>query len=128
MTWTGRYVGRPFGEGKGEFTCWALLRAVYAEQLGIDLPAYGEIGAADLLRVARAMERDKDSDPWREVVEPRAFDVAVMRRRKVAGHVGVMVDANRVLHVEKATNACIEDVRDWPVRHRLVGFRRHATQ
>lgn len=128
MKWTGRYVGRPFGEGAGEVTCWALLRAVYAEQLGVDLPAYGEIGAADLLRVARAMERDKDSDPWREVVEPRAFDVAVMRRRKVAGHVGVMVDPNRVLHVERATSACIEDVRDWSIRHRLIGFRRHATQ
>ena len=45
--WWERYIGLPFGDGPGEVTCWGLLRRVYAEQLGIDLPSYGEIAASD---------------------------------------------------------------------------------
>lgn len=124
--WAAQYVGLPFGDGAGEVTCWGLVRRVYADHLSVDLPAYGEISARDLLRVARAMNAGKD-DGWRSVAPPQAFDVCLMRSPQGGAsvvHVGVMVDANRVLHVEAATAAVIVPVSHFSVAGRILGFRR----
>ena len=61
--WWDSYIGLPFGEGPGEVTCWSLVVRVYAERLGVTLPAYGEISAHDLACVARAMEAAKAASP-----------------------------------------------------------------
>lgn len=128
MMWASDYVGLPFGEGAGQVTCWSLVRRVYADHLGIDLPAYGEISARDLLRVARAMGAGKD-DGWRAVSPPREFDVCIMRGPQGGSavvHVGVMVDARRVLHVEAATAAVIVPVSHFSVAGRILGYRRRV--
>lgn len=128
MHWSSGYVGMPFGEGAGEVTCWSLVRRVYADQRGIDLPAYGEISARDLVRIARAMEAGKD-DGWRMVGVPRELDVVLMRSGRggsVVVHVGVMVDGQRLLHVEAATAAVIVPVQHMSVAGRILGYRRRA--
>lgn len=126
--WWARWIGREF-EPNG-FNCWGLVREVYAWMLGIDLPAYGEISARDLMRVAREMGRGKD-DGWLEVSEPREFDVALMRSGsgrcgRLVVHVGVMVDGLRVLHVEEASAAVVVPVRHFSVAGRIMGYRRHG--
>lgn len=127
--WWERYVGLPFGEGAGEVTCWSLVVKVYAEQLGIELPAYGEISARDLIRIARAMKAGSTpSDGWAMASPPRAFDVALMRgpRGGAVVHVGVMVDDRRLLHVEEASAAVVVPVDHWSVSGRILGYRRRA--
>lgn len=91
-----RYVGLPYEE----LDCWALVRRVYREQLGVEL-------AADPL-AARAQVV--------EVEKPRAFDVALLRSR----HVGVMIDAKRVLHTSRGQNAVVEHLDS----RRVIGFYR----
>ena len=128
MQWWSRYVGLPFGEGRGQVTCWGLVRAVYADRLGVDLPSYGEISARDLVRVARAMEQGKD-DGWRVPAAPDALDVCLMRAPRggaLVCHVGVMVDAARVLHVEAASAAVVVPRGHFSIAHRIMGFRRLA--
>lgn len=128
MTWWAPYVGLPFGEGQGEVTCWSLVARIYRDCLGIDLPAYGEISARDLVRVARTMEAQKD-DGWSAVDQPQAFDVCLMRAPRggaVVAHVGVMVDQKRVLHVEAASAAVIVPVTHFTVVGRILGYRRRA--
>lgn len=128
MTWFAPYIGLPFGEEAPAVTCWGLVCRIYAEQLAVQLPSYGEIPARDLARVARAMRAGAD-DGWITVIEPRAFDVALMRNpqggRSVV-HVGVMIDEVRMIHVEAATAAVIVPVRHWSVAGRILGYRRHA--
>lgn len=124
--WVAPYVGLPFGEGPGQVTCWGLVRRVYADRLGIDLPAYGEISARDLMRIARAMQAGAD-DGWRPVSVPQALDVALMRGPRGGAsvvHVGVMIDARQMLHVEEASAAVIVPVTHWSVASRIVGYRR----
>ena len=126
--WFAPYVGLPFGQGPGQVTCWGLVRRVYADCLGVDLPAYGEISAHDLARIARAMKAGAD-DGWRQVADPRAFDVALMRGPSggsMVVHVGVMVDRLRVLHVEEAAAAAVVPVQHWTVASRVIGYRRRA--
>ena len=129
--WWSNYIGLPFedgGRGPYHYDCWGLLRAVYMDRLGIALPSYGEISARDLVRVARAMDAGKD-DGWLPVNEPQALDVALMRSGsggRLVVHVGVMVDTQRLLHVEQATAAAVVPVTHYTVSGRIVGYRRLA--
>lgn len=87
---------RPALQGRGEVTCWGLVALVYARELGIDLPLYGEISTNDLLRIAKAMKAGAAEDGGRVVGVPQAFDVVLMRGPtggSAVVHVGVMIDA-----------------------------------
>lgn len=131
MNWAGRYVGLPFVDGGRDrrgVDCWGLVKIVYADCLGIELPTYGEISARELRRIAGTVGDAQTTETWRQVIDPQPFDVAVMRAgaSAIAAHVGVMVDARRVLHVERASSACIEDIDTPMMRHRVTGYWRHA--
>lgn len=129
--WWARYVGVPFvdgGRGPDGYDCWGLVREVYARELGIMLPSYGEISAHDLAQIAREM-RTRADDGWRAPPAPAPFDVCLMRGpsgRAAVVHVGVMVDADRVLHVEAATAAVVVPVRHYSIAGRILGYRRPA--
>lgn len=130
MDWTSRYVGLPFrdgGRGPDAYDCWGLVLAVYAERLSVDLPSYGEISARDLVRVARAMGAAQD-DGWDTVTDPRAFDVVLMRSGRGGGsrtvHVGVMVDAHRMMHSDLASGVSVVPLTHFSVSGRVLGFRR----
>lgn len=128
MNWAASYVGIPFGMGPGELTCWGLVRRIYGDLLGIDLPSYGEISAHDLLRVARAMARGKD-DGWRTVAPPQDLDVCLMRGPQGGAsvlHVGVMAGPRHVLHVEAATAAVLVPITHFSVAGRILGYRRRT--
>ncbi len=127
MSWEAAYVGRPFGVGPGEVTCWSLVRDVYRDRRGVTLPEYGEIDARDLVRIAAAMEAGAD-DGWAPVDPPRELDVVLMRGWRGRGvvHVGVMVDDRRLLHVEEASATVVVPLTHRSVARRIVGFRRLA--
>ena len=128
VNWWDRYVGLPFGEGRGEVTCWSLVVRVFAEVRSISLPAYGEIPARDLARIARTMRREQLGETWPAVTVPEPFDVATMRSgsgRSAIVHVGVMIDAARMLHVEAASHAVVVPIAHHSVRGRIAGFRRY---
>lgn len=119
MTWWGDYIGTPFERAH----CWALVRRVYAEQLGKTLPEYGEISADDLIRVARAMMRG--TDVWVQVDEPAPFDVVRMRGKRWPVHVGVITRPGWLLHTEEATGAVHVPLDHWTVAPRVLDFWRH---
>lgn len=128
----GRYLGIPFVSGGRQISgldCWGLVRLVYLDGLALDLPSYGEIGAYELARVSRAMDRDKDGEAWADAPTGalKPFDVCVMRLHGSSriGHVGVMVDAKRVLHVEEASASVIVPVTHFTIRERVACFRRY---
>jgi hypothetical protein len=112
-TWAAKYVGLPFDAANenGGLHCWELVRRIFKAERNIDLPAYGEIAALDLVAVARTIKNN--IEPWSKV-EPgdeREFDVAGMshwtnvddRLHRVIAHVGVITSKRCILHVENAT-------------------------
>ncbi|MBA5776298.1 C40 family peptidase [Stappia sp. F7233] len=132
MHWSDRYVGIPFRDGGRDLAgldCWGLVRLVYAQELGIDLPSYGEISARQLISVARAISAGARSEEWRPVGSDnlRPFDVAVMRRSGGinACHVGVLIRPGQVLHVEYATATVAVPLSHFTIRERIACFRRH---
>lgn len=128
------YVGIPFRDGgrdRSGCDCWGLVRLVYAGD-GIDLPTYGEIGATEMMRIAREFRREMFVEmTWRRVDDlPRQrLDAVVMRRvGEVDGpawHIGVMMDGKRVLHTEKATDSVLVPLGHHSVAPRIAGFYRH---
>jgi cell wall-associated NlpC family hydrolase len=120
--WWGKYIGLPYADAH----CWELVRRVYQDRMGVDLPSYGEVSARDLVKVARTMADGAAGDGWLPVAIPQALDVALMRGRHHVWHVGVMVDPANVLHTEIATGAVVVPVSHPMVRGRITGFRRYA--
>ncbi|CAI2936032.1 C40 family peptidase [Aminobacter niigataensis] len=132
MTWLNRYVGIPFvsrGRSRAGLDCWGLVRLIYAQELGIELPSYGEIAAHDLISVSREVTSGKDGEAWGEVDrrDLRPFDVVVMRyhgSRRI-GHVGAVADATNMIHVEEASAAVVVPLAHFTIRERIACFRRH---
>lgn len=137
MEWAAQYVGIPFrskGRERDGIDCWGLCRLVYHEQLGIDLPSYGEIGAFEMARVASAIDDALAAEQW--VRSPRkTFAVAVMtatapdrRLHRAPFHVGVFVDPLRILHVEAMTETCIVRANHPTISRRILGVYEYAGQ
>lgn len=131
MNWTAKYINVPYldgGRNRNGVDCWGLVRLVYASELNIDLPSYGEISAEDLIKVARNIDAGKDGETWVDVAaeETREFDVCVMRfaGTKRVGHVGI-VTPHGILHVEKGVDAAIVSQKHHTIRERIACFRRH---
>jgi cell wall-associated NlpC family hydrolase len=131
--WSASFVGVPWAE-KGRtrvgVDCWGLVRLVYADALGLALPSYTEAyaGLAERGEIAELMSEDSRRWPWAMVPPKRAqeFDVAVFRRGGLAAHVGVVLGAGRMLHIEERRESCVASYADGPWRHRLIGIYRHA--
>jgi cell wall-associated NlpC family hydrolase len=128
------YVGIPFRDGGRDregCDCWGLVRLVYRDVAGIDLPSYGEIGATELLAIAREVGAAIRGDPWRCVTDDprRPLDVVVMARQghaiRAAFHVGVMIDGKRVLHTEQMTDSHTVPIDHPSLASRIIGFYRH---
>lgn len=137
MEWAAKYVGIPFlskGRERDGLDCWGLVRIVYREQLGIDLPSYGEIGAFEMARVANAIDDALEQEQWRRCGR-KAFAVAVMtanapdrRLYRAPFHVGVFIDPFRILHVEAMTETCIIRASHPTVSTRILGTYEFAGQ
>jgi len=128
--WYDKYVGVPFVDGGRTIEgldCYGLFRLIYQEQLGIDLPTYGETSALDLRAVAREISAGCDGEKWAVVEVPSAFDGVVMRLydRSWIGHVGVAIDAKRMIHIEAGIDAAVVSLKHFTVRDRIAGFRRY---
>ncbi|SDY55577.1 C40 family peptidase [Citreimonas salinaria] len=124
------YVGLPHrdhGRDRNGVDCWGLLRLVYAEQLGIDLPSYADRYADTAERAALdALLSDPDCRaPWAPVAAARPFDALLFRAGRYAQHVAVAVDARHMLHVHARTASVIVPVADQPWGNRLLGTFRH---
>lgn len=140
------YVGLPFAENGRDASgldCWGLVRLVYRERLGIELPSYGEVEARDLLAVSRTITADSRVGPWHQVGpgEDREFDVVLLRHRvytegapsrRLPNHCGVVVAPGLLLHVKAGIDSHIVAYRhgaprapDPVVVRQLVGVFRH---
>jgi len=127
--WT-QYVGiprLPHGRDRDGCDCWGLVRLVYASECGVALPSYaGEyVGLEERAEIARLIRDFRDAGPWRKVKgAPVPFDVLVFRVAGEGAHVGLAIDAARMLHVHRDHSKVeLHDHRPWSTR--LVGAWRH---
>lgn len=129
--WTDAYIGLPFladGRDRAGLDCWGLVRLVYAERLGIDLPdkagIYRDESRETLREIAAAME--EESRRWMLVDAPRYCDVILMHSGPLHCHVGLWVKRNTMLHVSAGIDSTVEPINGLIRRNTIIGYYRHA--
>lgn len=132
--WTVPFIGIPFvefGRTRSGCDCWGLVRLVYQEELGIDLPDYlGRYASAEeRVELQALIAEGKATGPWRPAdvhdVRPQPFDVMVYRRGRLDSHLGLFVEPGVMLHVAAEEHAKLERFSTGQWLNRLSGIYRH---
>lgn len=125
------FIGIPYldkGRGRSGLDCWGLVRLVYRDLLGIDLPSYLDryMTAADRKAIAALIAGELD--PWQQIGAGQEvmFDAVLMREGRLSRHIGLVTEPGRVLHVNEGHTSRIEPYRHGLLANRVVGFYRLA--
>jgi len=126
--WSG-FVGIPYqphGRDRAGCDCWGLVRIIYAEAYGIELPAYaGDYPCeAERARVAGLVSARSAAPPWSAVDVARRGDLLVLRVNGLPSHVGVALDDRRMLHA-RTQQSEVERFDGGAWRRRIAGVYRH---
>ncbi len=127
-TWPEAYVGLPYadkGRDRDGVDCWGLVRLVYAELLGLELPSHadGYVSAEELADVTRAIRGHMR--PWAPVARARTLDVVLLRLVGQPAHVGVIAGRGLMMHVHAGIDVALERIDTLLWRRRIVGYYRH---
>lgn len=97
--WWAGYIGIPFvdhGRDRAGLDCWGLVRLVYAEHRGIELPAWDYASCTDTARTAPVVDAHL---PEFEIVPPQAWALALFYSAVSGYHIGLLTDPHHLLHV-----------------------------
>ena len=110
-----KYLGIPFRDHGASFDgcdCYGLVRLVYREEMGIELPHLGdEYSNAFARREIGPLPMKTVQAGWAVDVtdkEPEQFDVLVFSRGGVEYHVGLFIYGELMLHSIDGTDSCFE--------------------
>lgn len=129
MDWVARYIGKPWEPGAcgpEAFDCYGLVRAVYRDRYGIQMPAL-DASAVSALSCARAMRDYGDYGPWERVETAEDGGVIQMGHARRPHHVGIFV-GGRILHAVMGSGVVMQSLASlrmhgWNV---LATYRRRA--
>lgn len=125
-----RFVGLSYVDCGRNFKgvdCYGLLWLVYYEVLKIELQSYHTRYVTSVDRKATAALIAGELDPWLEITDgsEMPFDAMLMRIGRDVMHVGVLVEKDKVLHIERGDLSKIELYKTGKLRHRIAGFYRY---
>ena len=137
--WTSDYLEIPFaydGRDRKGCDCWGLVRLIYREQLGIELPSFSEIPATETPTVLAVMSGKSAGRPWSEVAltDIRPFDVVRMIgyfrgadgvRYRGPVHVGCAIDSSTIIHIEPRQFVLAQPISSPALANRIVAVHRH---
>ena len=112
--WAAQYLNIPFaehGRSRDGLDCYGLVRLVYQEQRGIELPSYTEgYATTDDGAEIEAMCRGELSKLWKEIPahEAQLFDGVIFRVMGHVSHFGLVLEAPRFLHCMRGVWSVIE--------------------
>lgn len=103
--WWSKYIGIPFkelGRDKEGVDCWGLIKIVYREELGIELPSfvYEDVHDSKIVRVYESTIHN-----W-EAGEGDEFQVGLFRTDPF--HVGLYIDKKYMLHTMEGYSVVLQ--------------------
>lgn len=119
------YIGLPFesgGRGPVAYDCYGLLRLVYAERLGIELPAH--CGYSDVMTPTTAAMIRRGMIDWAPVTTPEPWDAVLFNVDGRGNHIGLVIQPGLMLHTAPGKDATIENYQRPYWRARIEGFYR----
>ena len=116
-------IGKPFvegGRGPNAYDCVGLAM-VFQERLGAELPAY----VSDHTELHRQLAVGGVFEECRRIDRPEPGCIVLLRSFDDGSrHIGVMVDAFRMLHTRRTAGAVIEVLHRSVWEKRVIGFYR----
>lgn len=123
--WWNDYLGLPYarlGRTRDGLDCWGLVRMVYAEQFGVDLPSLDYDSEVETAADALALARES----WGRAEVAQAGDVVQFRVLGQETHVGLITRPGYFLHVREGQESVIERLDSGAWKHRVVGIWRYG--
>ena len=124
-SWANSYVGIPYssqGRDRDGCDCWGLIRLVYFERFGLELPSFVDAyeSAQDMAVCESVISEGKVG--FKEVREPKEADIVLCRILGFETHVGIYIDGGQMLHVMRGVNACVVSLDSAMWKRRVVGY------
>lgn len=122
------YLGIPYvphGHTHAGVDCWGLVRLVYAERYGIELPTperYDPLDGAAVAGLVAGPMRDE----WRLTEAPQVGDVVLLRVMGYPSHIGLLCAPGAMLHAREGHAVCVERLDTGAWKHRLVAYYTHG--
>ncbi len=128
--WWNEYIKTPFkekGRGHDGCDCWGLVKLIYKEQLGIELPGYEEVYETtnDREILAATIKNERDSR-WMHPDKPQPFDVIILNMAGMPMHVGIVTHKGHMIHCAKDVGTAHEKFNQLRWKNKVIGFARHA--
>lgn len=129
--WSNKYVKIPFvdkGRALEGADCWGLVRIIYQQELGIELPMLnGYEDTYDRKNIKDIISNECARWERVELGEEKPFDVVVFRMLGTAMHIGLVVKPGWMVHCQRTSNTTHNDYlneSEWKCR--IEGFYRYA--
>lgn len=136
--WIERYLQIPWSDtdkGMAGTHCWGLIRCIYRNEIGIELPAYGDWSIERRLTIEAQIEKqrlmwqpvgvvDRGDIVWRLL--PQAFDVVLFKTTKrnvLPDHVGMLIDDRTIINTDRSAGPHLIDIKE--EAHRITEIRRY---
>lgn len=126
--WWNDYLSVPFaekGRDRSGADCWGLVRLIYREVYGVDLPDYRELyeNTKDAERI-KALVDDKASQHWQDVDKPQEGDIVFVKMDGIPTHVAIVTKPGYMLHCLKGMGTVHEAYNTMKWRNKIAGFAR----
>ncbi len=125
--WARSYIGIPFksgGRDRSGVDCYGLVRLVYLEQAGAQLPSLDDL-YKDALKAAETEPLFVANVPLllgERHENPKFLDVAVILERGHPTHLGVYVGGGFILHATRRLGVILQRKTDPDLSRRIEGY------
>lgn len=126
--WWHKYLYVPFAE-KGRTLegcdCWGLVRLIYKNERGIELPSYDDLYADTNQKalIAGVIGENLETG-WFEVETPQEFDIVILDMIGFPMHVGLVTKKDHMLHCLKGMGTVHENLTGARWKHKVRGYYR----
>lgn len=127
--WYNNYIDIPYKDGgrdRSGLDCWGLVRLVYSDQYGIELPSFSSVYSTvkDTARTSELSAQYREQ--WDEITEPELGCLVLMRVLGTETHVGVYLGEDKFLHIRSGANSVVESIKSTTWQHRIVGYYKYT--
>ncbi|WP_366078342.1 NlpC/P60 family protein [Halomonas sp. OfavH-34-E] len=119
------YIGIPYlvgGRGP-HLDCWGLVRLVYRQRLGVDLPSMN--GYQETLNEQTSSLIEGGKCDWSPTDHPQPYDVVLFNISGMVNHIGLVIASGWMLHTTHGANSRREQYTRPLWKTRIEGFYRH---